>query len=250
MSDNARDDYDSPWKEALDGYFPEFLQLLFPAIHADIDWLRGHEFLDKELQQVVRDAELGRRYADKLVKVHTREGAETWVLIHVEVQGDAEAGFAERMYVYYYRLFDCYGVDVASLAVLADDRPGYRPSTYLRRRWGCEVQFRFPTEKLLDWHRRWTELEESSNPFALVVMAHLKAQETKDGAARKGWKLHLIRLMRRRRYTRQQVLDLFRVIDWLLQLPPALERQLTLRADCIRGARKDALHHQRRADRP
>jgi hypothetical protein len=228
MSDNARDDYDSPWKEALDGYFPEFLQLLFPAIHADIDWSRGHEFLDKELQQVVRDAELGRRYADKLVKVHTREGAETWVLIHVEVQGDAEAGFAERMYVYHYRLFDCYGVDVASLAVLADDRPGYRPSTYLRRRWGCEVQFRFPTEKLLDWHRPWTALEESPNPFALVVMAHLKAQETKDGAARKGWKLHLIRLMRRRRYTRQQVLDLFRVIDWLLQLPPALERQLTL----------------------
>jgi len=31
----------------------------------------------KELQQVVRDAELGRRYADKLAKVYTRDGAET-----------------------------------------------------------------------------------------------------------------------------------------------------------------------------
>jgi hypothetical protein len=71
MSDTARDDYDSPWKEALDGYFPEFLALLFPVIHAEIDWSRGFEFLDKELQQVVRDAELGRRYADKLVKVYT-----------------------------------------------------------------------------------------------------------------------------------------------------------------------------------
>ena len=55
-----------------------------------IYWSKGHEFLDKELQHVVRDAELGRRYADKLVKVFTHDGAETWVLVHVEVQGTAE----------------------------------------------------------------------------------------------------------------------------------------------------------------
>ena len=31
-------DHDSPWKDALEYYFEEFLQLLFPAIHAQIDW--------------------------------------------------------------------------------------------------------------------------------------------------------------------------------------------------------------------
>jgi len=30
-------DHDSPWKEALEGWFPEFLALLFPAVHAGID---------------------------------------------------------------------------------------------------------------------------------------------------------------------------------------------------------------------
>jgi len=35
----------------------------------EIAWTQGQEFLDKELQKVVRDADLGRRYADKLVKV-------------------------------------------------------------------------------------------------------------------------------------------------------------------------------------
>jgi len=103
MNNTPRNDYDSPWKEALERYFPQFLELLFPQCHADIDWSRGYEFLDAELQKVVRDAELGRRYADKLAKVHTRDGAETWVLIHVEVQGDQKAGFPERMYVYNYR---------------------------------------------------------------------------------------------------------------------------------------------------
>jgi hypothetical protein len=51
-------DYDSPWKEALELYFPEFLALCFPEAHSEIDWARGYEFLDKELQQVVREAEL------------------------------------------------------------------------------------------------------------------------------------------------------------------------------------------------
>jgi hypothetical protein len=79
-------DYDSPWKEALDAYFEPFLALLFPEVHAQIDWSRGYESLDKEFQQVVREAELGRRYVDKLVKVWTKGGTECWVLVHVEVQ--------------------------------------------------------------------------------------------------------------------------------------------------------------------
>jgi len=67
-------DYDSPWKEALDAYFEPFLALLFPEVHRQIDWSRGYESLDKEFQQVVREAEVGRRYVDKLVKVWTKEG--------------------------------------------------------------------------------------------------------------------------------------------------------------------------------
>ncbi len=49
-------DYDSPWKEALEKRFAEFLALLFPEIHREVDWSRPLEFLDTELQQVVQDA--------------------------------------------------------------------------------------------------------------------------------------------------------------------------------------------------
>ena len=74
------DDYDSPWKEVLERYFPDFLAFFFPAAHADIVWKHGYCFLDKELQKVVRDAEIGRRWADKLVQVTTRDGSEDWLL--------------------------------------------------------------------------------------------------------------------------------------------------------------------------
>jgi len=118
----AVNDYDSPWKEALEQYFRDFCEFYFPVVHAGIAWERGYEFLDKELQQVVRDAELGRRYADKLIKVSRHDGADAWVLVHVEVQGRYEADFAERMYQYYSRLYDRYRRAVASLVVLTDPR--------------------------------------------------------------------------------------------------------------------------------
>jgi spore cortex formation protein SpoVR/YcgB (stage V sporulation) len=58
-----RSDYDSPWKEILEAYFRDFMQFFFPQIETEIAWERGYEFLDKELQQVVREnlSELGSR---------------------------------------------------------------------------------------------------------------------------------------------------------------------------------------------
>ena len=218
-------DHDSPWKEALEGYFPEFLALLFPAVHAGIDWARGHRFLDKELQQIVRDAETGRRYADKLAGVYRRDGRPAWVLVHVEVQGEPEAAFAERMFVYNQRLRDAHAVAVASLAVLADADARFRPERYRDALWDCSLEFRFPVAKLLDWDtaERWAELEASENLFALVVMAQIRAKASRDVETRKAWKFRLIRLMYDRGYARQTVLELFRVIDWMIQLPPRAE---------------------------
>lgn len=218
-------DYDSPWKDALERYFPEFLALLFPVIHAQIDWCVVPVFLDKELQQIGVESPSGRRYADKLARVRARDGREIWVLIHVEVQGDPETGFGERMYVYHYRLRERYGIDVVSVAVLADTRTSFRPSHFRYARWGCGIAFRFPMVKLLDWTDpdRWAELEASENLFALVVMAQIRAKITPDAETLKGWKFRLIRLMYERGYERALILELFRLIDWMIRLPAGLE---------------------------
>ena len=219
-----RSDHDSPWKMALDTYFQEFLELLFPAIHEQIDWSQGYSFLDKELQQITADASSGRRYADKLIKIFAKDGHETWVLIHVEVQGEPEEAFAERMYTYQYRLRDRYQVDVVSLAVLADTHPNYRPKAFHYQRWGCELTFTFPTAKLIDWEPRWNELEVSENVFALVVKAQIHAKRIKDGTTRQEVKVGLIRLLFERNYNRKQIVELFNIIDWMIQLPKVLEK--------------------------
>jgi hypothetical protein len=89
-------DYDNPWKDILESYFEDFIAFFFPHIHSDIDWSKGYTFLDKELQQVVKDAELGKRFADKLAKVWKSDGQETWVLCHIEIQSQEEANFPHR----------------------------------------------------------------------------------------------------------------------------------------------------------
>jgi len=58
-----------------------------------------------------------------------------------------------------------------------------------------------------------------------VVMAHLKSKSVKKGESRKLWKLHLMRLLFERGYSRQDILELFRFIDWLMELPEDMERQ-------------------------
>ena len=130
----TNDHYDSPWKEAIEHYFPEFMTFYFPDANAEIDWTKEHVFLDQELRALVQDAELGTRFVDKLVRVTELSGEQSWIYIHVEVQGTRQAEFAKRMFVYNYRIFDRYEKPVASLAVLADEHKKWKPCDGHRNR--------------------------------------------------------------------------------------------------------------------
>ena len=66
-------------------------------------------------------------------------------------------------------------------------------------RWGSLMRLRFPVVSLAAYRDRWAELEASTNPFAVVTQAHLKAQEMAgaDDPARYQAKLGLIRSLYR-----------------------------------------------------
>ncbi|BAY63819.1 hypothetical protein NIES22_39090 [Calothrix brevissima NIES-22] len=216
-------DYDSPWKEIIELYFPRFLEFFFTLAYDAIDWTRPYEFLDTELQQLEPDAEIGRRYVDKVAKVWLLDGEEAWVLVHVEVQGQYDSQFAERMYTYNYRLFDRHKQRVISLAVLADEQANWRPSSYSYELAGCRVSLEFPVAKLLDYEQAWETLEQTTNPFGIIVMAHLKTKATqRNPESRLQWKLSLVRSLFERGYSRQDIQELFRFIDWVMVLPKEL----------------------------
>jgi Domain of unknown function (DUF4351) len=225
MSD-VRADLDSPWKDILRAYFPQAIAFFFPQTSDLINWSKPHEFLDKEFQAISQDAALGRRYADQLVKVWLKGGKELWLLLHLEVQSQSETEFEERMFTYCLRIFDQFRQVPISLAILCDESLSWRPSRYDADYPDTSLNFRFGTAKLLDWRDRIDELESSNNPFATVVMAHLKVIETKrDVDQRKAWKFRLTRGLYEKGYDRQEILDLYRFLDWILVLPEMVERE-------------------------
>lgn len=228
-----RQQQDSAWKDILDKYFPQFIQFFFPEIHRDIDFnkkiFKGkpYDFLDKEFQSIVKEGEIGRRYADKLIKVLLRDGSEKWLLIHIEIQGEEEKNFEERLYTYNYRIFDRYEKEVISLAILTDSSETFRPHIYERKRWGFRLSFEFPSVKLIDFRDREHELEESRNPFAMVVRAHLKLIESgKDDGKKYRWKRDLIKELHNKGFEKVDIQDLSTFIDWCILLPEDLEKKL------------------------
>ena len=187
-------DYDDAWKDMLDAYFRQFLAFFVPDAEREIDWLTPTQSLEQELRQIAPEAALGGRIVDKLVKVSLLGGKEVWVMVHVEVQGEPRPDFAERMYVYNYRIYDRFHVDVCSVGVLTDDQEGWRPSVFGQGVWGSRGSLQFPVVKLIDYRGSASALAEDQNVFGLVVLSHLAALDTRGSSERRlGEKLSLVR---------------------------------------------------------
>jgi hypothetical protein len=180
------------------------------------------------LQQVVRDAEIGRKHADKLVRVWSLENEPFHVMIHIEVQSDKDQDFARRMYIYNYRIFDKSYRPVTSLAILADEVDSRRPGAYSSEQWGCEIHFKFPMVKLLDYNDKIDSLLEQANPFAIITAAHLKTKATKNNPQeRYTWKWTITRALYEKGFSTKDILSLYRLVDWLMMLPDDLTKKFT-----------------------
>ncbi len=188
---------------------------------------------------MVQDAELGTRFVDRLVRVTEHCGDESLIYIHVEVQGTKQAEFAERMFVYNYRIFDRYKRPVASLAVLADEHKMWKPASYGFSVLGCRHTLEFPVAKLTDYEDQLDELLASDNAFGWITAAHILTQKTRtEDKERYNAKLRLLRILYERHWDKQRVINLFNVIDWLMQLPELLNNQVWQELETIEEREK------------
>ncbi len=105
MGESTSANMDGGWKQLIEDYLEEFFRFFFPQVHAGIDFLAGYRYLDKELAQILFGPSSARREVDKLLQVQWRDGRDELILLHVEVQGQAEAEFAARMCQYHHRIW-------------------------------------------------------------------------------------------------------------------------------------------------
>lgn len=163
------------WKGILEEVFDDLLRFIFPKADQTFNMEKGFEFLDKELLELYPepDKKSDTRYVDKLVKTFQRGGSEEWLLLHVEVQGHPDNDFAERMFRYYYRIFDRYQKPVSAIAIYTGSNGRDMPDRFERGFMGTRLSYQFNTLCVIDMTDE--SLEASDNAFALAVFSAKKA---------------------------------------------------------------------------
>ncbi len=165
-------------------------------------------------------------WLDKLVAVYLRDGSEYWVLVHIEVQAQRDDALARRVLAYNYRIFEQHGRPVASLVVLADGDPRWRPRSFHNQLPGTTMGISFAIAKLSDYAGQIDMLKAPRNPFAQVTLAHLFTQQTRQNADdRFAAKWQLSKLLFQRGWSKKRIIILFKAINWMMTLPEELEER-------------------------
>ena len=237
--DNERmpnSDMDSGWKDVIEDFTEDFFRFYLPEIHQGIDFAQGVKFLDRELNEILSDSDNVRREADRLLEVRLNNGQAEWILIHIEVQGCRDKSFAQRMYVYNYRIFDKHRRKVVSIALLIDSNRSFRPARFQTELFGCEIRFTFPVIKLMDFDR--PGIEDNDSPFAIITRVQLaKLKSEKDPDKRYSFRMDLTKELYNRNYRKEQVVRLYRFIDYVLKLPKPKALQFKKEMELFEEAR-------------
>lgn len=233
--DKAYDQYDAPWKTAMEDCFADLMALFFPMAHEQIDWTQPCVFLEQELNQIRRDTRMGKRFVDKLARVTLKpvegqkreQGNKCWLYTHLEVQASRESLLGKRIFTYNYRIFDKFDHPVSSFVILVDEHADWRPTRYRYGSLGSETSITFPIAKLTDYQDREEELLAMDNAFALFTVAHLRTRATfGDSLKRAQAKRTLIELLTAKGWTEERIHKLLKILDDLMYLPPGLNEKL------------------------
>lgn len=172
--------FDRTWKDGIEDLFEDFLLFFVPELHAKVNFQMKYSFLDKELLEMYLKGEDETKYPDKLIEIQLKDNQKKWVYVHVEVQGDNKKGFPERMFKYFYRLYDRYDEKILALVIYTDSAKKYRPEKFEYSFMDTKLVYSFRSFKILDYTE--SQLLESNNPFALAVLAALYLIKSKRKA--------------------------------------------------------------------
>ena len=163
------------WKGIIEVVAPEMLPFLFENAASIFDLEKGFEFLDKELLELFpeRAKQGGNRLVDKLIKVFTQDGVEKWILLHVEVHGGDTKNFAERMFTYFYRIYDRYKVKITAYTIFTGPKSQKTPTEFNYDFLGTGLVYRYNSLHITDFKEE--QLLSMGNAFALVILAAQKA---------------------------------------------------------------------------
>jgi Putative transposase, YhgA-like len=226
-----RSENDSVWKETVKEDFPSFMRLFFAPEAEDIDWNKPHKFLDADLRKLTAASQHKNRLADKLVRVEYKDGKRGFLLIHLEIQSYADVEFSRRMFIYFYRIFEnnveLEEGDVISIVLLAKEEAAEISDRFEFKKGRFELLFKYPVEKLWEYQSRRADFEGSNNFFYLLIAIHLRSLEAKNQQQMYDNKLEFYKLLLEKGFASEDVVKLYKFLDWSIQMPKYLEARFT-----------------------
>lgn len=180
-------DHDRLFKELIKTFFFEFVELFFPDLAAKLD-REVIEFLDKQVFTDVTEGE--KPEADLVAKVQLN-GEPSFFLFHLEPQSSARGEFPRRMFSYFARLHEAFGLPVYPVAVLSYDAPKTEaPHGYDVTIDGWRV-LAFEYRSLQLNRMSWREYIRQDNPVSLALAAKMRMEP----AERRKVKFECLRLL-------------------------------------------------------
>ncbi|MBB6053596.1 hypothetical protein [Armatimonas rosea] len=168
---------DQVFKELLKEFFPDFIELFYPQIAAQLDW-STLRFLDKE---TFTDFPRGEQHeADIVTEVKTHEGTPELILVHVEIESRRRpVSFPERMRDYYFLLRRRYSLPILPIVLyLSPGAGGLVVETVRESLFGLDIlTFHYLAVGLPDLEAQ--DYEAKPNPLGAVLSAWMRSTETR-----------------------------------------------------------------------
>ena len=161
-------DHDRLFKELLETFFAEFVELFFPDAYQAIDLTHLH-FLQ---QEVFTDVTVGEKHVVDLLAKTKLKGEEGLILIHVENQAYVQQDFAERMFIYFSRLYRTHRCRILPIAVFSYDTTHEEPNSF-RLAFPFLDVLQFCFYKLELKKRNWRDYIQSNNPAAAALLSKM-----------------------------------------------------------------------------
>ena len=218
---------DGLWKIVIGDLFEDFLLFFAPELHEAVDFSKKPDFLQQELFKEILERKKGTNYADQIVKVHLKDGNEKWILVHIEVEGSADADFSKRMFRYFYRIFDKFDREIVAFAVMTGSSTSEDSLEFTYSYFGTTLDYAYNVRKVMDYDDK--ELMQSNRLFSKVVLATKYMHETKNEVdQRYRFKMKLMReVLKLEGQSRISISAVFYFTDYLLLLPEELRHKFT-----------------------
>lgn len=159
--------HDQLYKELIDTFFEEFLEVFFPDIHNNLNFQQIRP-LSEEVYTSMTDGEA--RRLDIVIEAKLKE-TDVVVIVHIEPQSYKQTNFNERMYHYFSMLHNKYRKPIIPIAVLSYDDDWEENQYTLAFPFFHVITFNYLTLHLRK--KNWRDYIGSDNPVAAALLSEM-----------------------------------------------------------------------------